>query len=161
MKQLLTVFLFACAGEKGDTASTCQPGSPGAGTISATVDGADWSAADLTYLWAGESLQLTTSVSAGWRLSVVAQSAGGGEPISQIIDAGAFPAEVRLEAGKGGFAVLYPESGPSASTNNGDGGLLVITGEVDGDLLGCLDFGAADDAGEVDLVGGVFRASPG
>jgi len=91
----------------------------------------------------------------------VAQSAGGGEPISQIIDAGAFPAEVRLEAGKGGFAVLYPESGPSASTNNGDGGLLVITGEVDGDLLGCLDFGAADDAGEVDLLGGVFRASPG
>ena len=50
MKQLLTVFLFACAGEKGDTASTCQPGSPDAGTISATVDGADWSAVPGTAL---------------------------------------------------------------------------------------------------------------
>ncbi|MFT5682381.1 MAG: hypothetical protein ACI8RZ_003299 [Myxococcota bacterium] len=132
MSTLLLALLVGC---KSETASQCSP-SADAGTLSATIDGTDWLGEGLTWLWSGDSVQLTTSGTD--RITAVAHRDADGLTVSERIDS--LPITVSLDDDSG-WAVLYEGSESARSV----GGSMVITEHTDGGALGgCLSFEADD-----------------
>lgn len=140
----------ACAGADDEDGFDCSVNAS-EGTIEGTLDGEDWGA-DATWTEAGDGVQVVTSVSDGWRLTIVAQQA-----LDAVSD-DALPIEVDL-GGDEGFVTVYPEAGGSSWTSAGASGSMVLDG-VSGDVLsGCLSFDAvSSDGDEVSLDGGSFQA---
>lgn len=156
MPRLLLLLLSAC----GPKATGSCPTDPVDG-ISATVDGAAWSASEVTWSLTGESVHLvSTSEDAGW-LSVVAQTTADGTTVAAALDAGAFPIEVTLQSGlEGGFATWYSADNDASATTEGGGGTLTLSAEDDAGLTGCIAFTAGPDGGSVDFQDGQFTATP-
>jgi hypothetical protein len=67
-----------------------------------------------------------------------------------------YPIEVKLSDAGGGFALAYPASG-STYTSDAGGGSLVFT-EIGAEAVGCVSFEASDGSETVTLSGGAFRA---
>lgn len=148
--------LLACAGTKG---GACPVGETDG--ISATVDGAAWSASDVSWdSSAGVIHIVNSSEGAGW-ISLVAMTTTDGAEAGTALDNGELPLTVTLKAGvEGGFVVWYTEDGESASTSEGGEGTLTLSGQ-DGDALsGCLSFTAGPDGADVSFEDGQFTAQP-
>ncbi len=153
---LLLLALPACKGEEDLVCTT--PSDLASGAVEATIDGQAWQPTDGTWAEAGESLQVNTSASDGWMLSMVAYFDTAGTPILDALSAAAPPIEVTLADGEqGGWALLYPDSGPSFATEATAGGLLTISAIEEDELLGCLYFEASDEESTVVLEDGRFR----
>jgi hypothetical protein len=152
-------------GAKDDSAGGCDASGATAGQVTGTLSGAAWSS-PATWSWSGESLQINTDTTDGWRMTLVAHRDIEGRTLAEIADSGGFPAEVNLGADDG-WALLYPEAGStSLSSKEGSGGSLVLsaggTAAGTGAWVGCLDFGAASADGSQDAVleGGLIDAVP-
>lgn len=158
MRLLLLPLLAACAADVPADASCAVPETLADGAVEATVDGAGW-ASTATWLWQADGVQLNIATADGWRVTLVAQSAADGATIRDAVDAAAFPVEVALEEGGGGWAIAYPEDGGSYSTNAGSGAVTFTA--LDSDVLaGCFAFEAAHDDGAVAFADGAVRALP-
>ncbi len=157
---LLLPLLAACAGDEGGPASTCTDAdSLAEGVVTATVSGSTWES-DATWLWQGESVQITAAAADGWNITFVGRTLADGTTVKAAADAGSFPIEVVLAEGGGGWALAYPSDGDSYSTDAGSG-TLVLTGLADDVLAACFDFVAARENGdEVEVVDGAVRAVP-
>lgn len=141
---LLALLLSACAEETG----TCGDAADLAeGAVAAEVDGAAWEAAGATWLWQGSRLQVNTEAGGGWRISMLLESAADGTALLDAVDAG-LPVEVPLGEGAGGWALAYPDSGDSYSTDAADGGTVTLTEVGDAGTRACFSFTAAQDGGE-------------
>lgn len=113
-------------------------------TVRGDLDGTDWTAANATWLWQGESVKISAPISQGYTLSLVAQSTTDGLAIQEAVDAGEYPFDISLAgADAGGWVVLYgTDSGPF---NSQDGaGTLTVGGAEDSGYYGCLTFTATD-----------------
>lgn len=163
MRALLPAFalaLSACA----EAGNACGNDELDAGGVAGTLDGADWTAADATWIASGSSVQIVTADAGAGRVTLVAQTTTDGEDLAAALDAGAFPVEVTLKSGaEGGFATFYPSTGSdSYATGNADGGRLVLTALQEDELFGCFGFTAATEDGDaLTLDGGAFRATTG
>ena len=150
MRAMLMMALAGCAAEKDEGADTCTV-SVDDGAIEASVDGDAWSA-DATWTEAGEGVQVVTTTSDGWRLTIVAQQA-----LAEI-EVGDLPVSVDL-AGDAGFVTAYPESGDASFSSSEGSGSLSFTALEDGRLSGCFTAEAASADGDVlELSGGEFVA---
>ena len=150
MRAWLWLAVAGCAAEKDEGAETCTVAVDD-GVIEATVDGAAWSA-DATWTEAGEGVQVVTTTTGGWRLTIAAQQA------LTAIEVGDLPVTIDL-AGDEGFITAYPESGDASfSSSAGSGSLSFIA--FDDDLLsGCFTAEAVSADGEtMSLAGGEFVA---
>lgn len=144
--------LLACA----DKAGSCGAEALAAGSAEAGVGGAAWSNDAVTWTWAGSSLQVNSTASEGWLLSLVAQTDLDGQDL-ETAAAGELPIEVDLM--DGGFAVMYPDTGDSYASNKGAGGTLEITA-IDDVVQGCFSFEAATAGGEaLSVSAGAFHAA--
>ena len=156
---LFLLALPACNDEEDLVCTT--PSDLGSGAVEATIDGQAWNPVDGTWAEAGESLQVNTSATDGWMLSMVAYFDTAGTPILDALESAVLPIEVTLADGEqGGWALLYPDSGPSFASEAADGGLLTISAIEGDDLLGCLHFEASDEESTVALEEGRFRLAP-
>ncbi len=160
--------LLVAGGLAAGWLTACEPKAGQAGCepeevegVVATVDGAAWSAGDVSWSDAGDSVHLVSaSEGAGW-ISVVALTTTTGENVVAAMDAGAFPVEITLKTGaEGGFAIWYTEEATSSSTTEGGEGLLTLTSQDGDQLAGCLAFDAGVDGGEVSFADGAFLADP-
>jgi hypothetical protein len=154
------LLLLACAGGNASSAS-CDDADPlDAGAIAATVDGAAW-ASTATWVWQGESLQIDAAPADGWSFTLVAQTTADGATVKAGIDAGAFPIEVSLADGGGGWGRGHPSDGDPYITDDAEGGTLTLSA-LDGDaLLGCFDFVAGDGGRKsVEVSDGALHAAP-
>ncbi len=134
MTALLLAFLVGC---DADSVSQCSP-SADAGTLSATLDGEDWLGEGLTWLWSGDSVQLTTSGTD--RITAVAHRDADGLSVAERIDS--LPVTVSLDD-DAGWALLYEGSDSARSVT----GTLVITEHTEGGVVaGCLSFEADSGA---------------
>ena len=149
--------LLACSGES--SAPTCTDASAlEVGSMSATVDGAEWTSA-ATWMWQGESLQITTEAADGWRFTFVAQTTSDGTTVKTAA-AAALPVEVSLTDAGGGWVLAYPDSGDSLTSDLG-GGSLNISASDDTTLQACFSFDAANDGGDaLTVAGGAVNAEP-
>lgn len=150
------LLLAACTGKADGTCSS----DPVDGAV-ATVDGAAWSAASVTWLPTGDSVHIISAdEGSGW-FSIVAQLTTEGDAVATAVDAGSFPIEVTLKTGlEGGFVTWYSADGESAATTEGGEGTLTLSGSDDAGLSGCLAFTAGPDGGDVELTDGQFTAVP-
>jgi hypothetical protein len=143
MSTLLLSLLTGCA---NNPAAQCNSDAD-AGTLQATIDGEDWLGEGLTWLWSGDSVQLTTVGTD--RITAVGHRDAEGTSISALTDA--LPISVSLDDDNG-WAVLY-QGNESARSVSGE---LVITEYTEGDILaGCMVF--ETDSG-TSIEDGVFRA---
>jgi hypothetical protein len=148
--------LLACTGES--SAPTCTDADALAvGTISATVDGAEWTSA-ATWMWQGESLQITTDAADGWRFTFVAQTTSDGTTVKTAA-AAALPVEVALTDAGGGWVLAYPDDGDSLSSDMG-GGTLSISASDEATLQACFSFDAGNEASSLTVAGGTVNAEP-
>ncbi len=130
------------------------------GTLEAHVDGQSWLASEAAWMESAGSIQITTSAGAGWMLSLLAQNDVSGNSVVDAVNSGDLPMEVLLGDGsEGGWALLYPDEGLSFATKNASGGTLFISAHDADELLGCVEFVAADDSTTVELKDGRFRAA--
>lgn len=151
---ILSLALLPACSEKAG--STCED--PGAG-ISATVDGAPWSAAGVSWLASGESVQVLTTEEGAGRMTVVAQLTTDGAGVAEALEAGTFPIEVTLKTGtEGGFVTWYTPESDSMATTEGGEGTLTLAGLEEGRLWGCLSFTAGPDGAGVTVEDGSFSA---
>jgi len=134
----MTALLFTLlAGCDADSASQCSP-SADAGTLSATLDGEAWLGEGLTWLWTGDSVQLTTSGTD--RITAVAHRDADGLSVAERIDS--LPVTVSLDD-DAGWALLYEGSESARSVT----GSITITEYTDDEALsGCLSFEADNGA---------------
>lgn len=150
MRALLFVVLASCAGENDEGAETCTVAVDD-GVIEASVDGDAWSA-DATWTEAGEGVQVVTTTSGGWRLTIAAQQA------LAAIEVGDLPVTVDL-AGDSGFVTAYPESGDASFSSSAGAGSLSFIAMDDGLLSGCFTADTVSADGDVlTLSGGEFVA---
>ena len=153
---LSSILLIACGKGEGDsTAITCEADSTASGHLKGELDGAAYDAPETTWVWSGENMQINTATHEGWHLSLVGKEAKGGS-VKAAADAGELPIEVTLSDAGGGFALAYPESGSTFTTDEGSG-TLVFTA-IEDEVVGCIDFEASDGSSTVRLSGGAFRA---
>lgn len=153
------LLLAACAADAGPDATCTDADGLADGAVSATFDGAAWEST-ATWLWQGDGAQVNVATADGWRLTLVAQTTADGETVLAAVEGGAFPVEVPLEEGGGGWALAYPDDGDSYSTDEA-GGTLTVTA-LDGDVLAaCFAFEAARAGGaSVAVEAGALRALP-
>ena len=154
------MFALACGGDDKASEPVCPTlDNLESGIMDGTLDGAAWTTSGTTWAWTGDSLQLGTPATDGWLLSVVLQDSVNGETARAAVE-GELPATFTLKTGaEGGWAVLYPDTGDSFSTQDTAGGSLSVTA-YDAAAEGCLDFTASDGDTTVALSGGRFRAEP-
>lgn len=153
---LLFLSLTACKGEKEESGGpVCSPPALDAGTVSASVDGAAWTATEATWTPSGTAIQLNTVLAEGWRLTLVMNNA------VPDLEAGETPIIREMTAdGSEAWALLYPEAGGSYSSKDGIGGSAVVS-SVDGDeIVGCFAFEGVGSGGTVAVEDGYFRALP-
>lgn len=142
---LLLVLLTAC----DEAPAGCQPDNPVEGELSAAINGEDWTGEGLGWLWAGSGLQLTSSSSTDWRVTVVAYSDADGQDLTDAL--ATLPVTVPLDD-ETGWAILYQGDSSSRSLS----GELVITAYSDGGVVeGCLEVFTES----AELTGGTFSAS--
>lgn len=150
----MLLLLVAC-GDKG--ADPCDSAGLSLGSMEATLDGGAWGDSDGAWSWAGSSVQVYSTSSEGWLVSLTAQTEIGGADLETAVAEGVFPIEVDLL--EGGFATLYPDGESfSYASNKASGGTLLVTGMLDGGMQGCFDFEAAStDGATVVADGGAFN----
>ena len=157
---MLWTLLFACTPDKEPEAA-CQPGDLDASQALATLDGEAWEGGGTTWLMAGSSLQINTTRSSGWTLSLIAQHTADGTTLDEALAAGDFPIEVTLLTGEeGGWATMLPEEGLSFTTKETAGGSLTLSEQDDVHLRGCFAFEVAGDDGAFLVEEGTFDAVP-
>ena len=141
-----TLLIFLLTGCTNSPAAQCSADAD-ASTLQATIDGEDWLGEGLTWLWSGDSVQLTTIGTD--RITAVGHRDADGTSISALIDS--LPITVSLDDDTG-WAVLY-QGNKSARSVSGE---LVITEYIEDDTLaGCIVF---DTEGGTSIEDGVFRA---
>ncbi len=136
----------ACSGNCGADLS--------AGTSSGVVDGADWTSGEVTWNWSGSSLQITSTSSEGWLLTLVAQTDLDGVDLETAAAGGKFPIEVDLQ--EGGWGILY-DADRSYTSNGASGGTLEID-EIGDVVRACFDFEAAASDGTLVTASGSVHA---
>ena len=142
----LLAFLFGCSG--GSAADSCDPAAA-SGTITAAVDGEDWTGEGLTWLWSGASVQLTSS-GTDRRITAVGHRDAAGTDVADLMDA--LPVSVSLDDNDG-WALLYEGNASDRSVT----GTLTLTDYVeDGDLVGCISF---ETEGGASVSSGSFSAA--
>jgi hypothetical protein len=143
MSTLLISLLIGCT---NTPAAQCASGADDS-TLEATIDGEDWLGEGLTWLWSGDSVQLTTTGTD--RITAVGHRDADGASISALTDS--LPITVSLDD-DAGWAVLY-EGNESARSVSGE---LILTEYTEGDTLaGCIVF---DTDSGTSIEDGVFRA---
>ena len=117
-----------------DAADRSKPGAV------ATVDQAPWATDSMDFVWSGESLQLVSDTVDGVRISLVLQ---------QTVD-GLTPSEADtpmiFDLTNGAFALLYPESESSLTSNNGSGEAFITLLSSDR-VAACFEFSAVSGDG--------------
>jgi len=129
------------------------------GTVTGRINGDRWQTAEGLWFEAGTSLQINTSSTGGWALSIVIQKSDDGVLATDALDAEEFPIEFTLaESGAGGWALAYPEEGsPESSAEAEEPGFLTISNRVEDDIFGCFEFNAGTGETAVTLTNGSFR----
>ena len=150
---LPVLLLSACGNKSGTCSDVAMDGA------TATVDGSAWTASEVTWLPAGDSVHVvSTSEGAGW-FSIVAQTTPDGDSVATAVNDGAFPIDVTLKTGTdGGFATWYAADDSASATTEGGEGTLTLSGEDSASLSGCLAFTAGPDGADVDFEDGQFTA---
>ena len=119
---------------------------PDAGGIQAQIDGEHWEDANPQWSWTGTGVQVLTTTTDGWRITLVAQRNAEDDVILDLADTNGFPAEINL-SGTDGFGVIYDADGQSWTLSKGGSGTLTLKG-IDGDVLSaCFSFDAYDSDG--------------
>lgn len=152
MRSWVWVWVMAagCAGEADDGTVTCVADAA-EGAIEARLDGEAWEA-DATWTEAGDGVQVVSTTTGGWRLTIAAQQAG------VAIEVGDFPVVIDL-AGDEGFVTAYPASGDASFSSSGGAGTLTFVGLDAGVLSGCFSAEAVSAEGEqMELREGMFAA---
>jgi hypothetical protein len=133
------------------------------GQLVGTLGGASWTAEGVGWSEASEALSVNVDRTDGYTMSLVAHTALDGSLAVDLLAAGNAPFDVPLGNGDDGNWVNVYVQGETAtySTIQGTGGSLAVAA-IEGDvLLGCLDFGAANTAGEsLSFEEGRFRIGP-
>ena len=141
-----TLLIFLLTGCSTDPAAQCSADTD-AGTLQATIDGEDWLGEGGTWLWSGDSVQITTSGTD--RITTVGHRDAAGSSIAELTET--LPITVSLDDDSG-WAILYQGSDSERSVS----GELVITEYSEEDALaGCVTFDT--DSGTA-VADGVFRA---
>ena len=141
---------IGCAPPEDSCAPELAPGA-----LEATVEGEPWTADDATVRPAGASLQVNASGGGGSALTLVLQTTVDGVPAGEATP----PFVVDLGVGGGGWALHYPESGGSLSTQEGTGTAEVVS--VEGGLSACFEGTLVDDDGGATLaLSGQVAARP-
>jgi hypothetical protein len=126
-----------CQSETGDRDLCSFPSEVAEGQGEATIDGDLWQGADVAWTESGSGLQITTGMSDGWRMTVVIRGEG--------LDEDGL-GRISLD-GTDGWALIYPESGSSYSSQTGEGSLdLVQNSDV---VQACLEVEASGEDGSV------------
>ena len=129
------------------------------GDVEGLIDGVRWSTVGAQWMHPGSSLQITTDSGDGWRLTMVARTTDEGRDVTDSIHEGAFPMRITLQTAlEGGWALLYPSTGGSYSTEETKGGTLLLDQLEDGTLIGCFTFEASDGTETIELKKGLVRA---
>ena len=142
----LVAGLLGC--QQGSASSfVCSfPADIDSGAGEADVDGDYWFADDVAWTETGSSIQITTGMSEGWRLTVVIQE-------DALDDNGLGIVELD---GSGGWALMYPESGSSYSSQQGAGSLELVA--RDDNIQACMEFEASGTDGDLSLENGYLHA---
>lgn len=151
--------LLALVGCPTGEDAVCPPADDlASGEVTASLDGAAWSAADGYWFWSGTSLQVVTGSHGGWRLSMLGRTTADGTTVRDAVGDDAFPVEVPLATGlDGGWLLLYPDEGDSFASEKAAGGSWFITA-VDGDeLMGCFAAEISDDDRTIAVEDGLLR----
>ncbi|MCB9766142.1 MAG: hypothetical protein H6739_40575 [Alphaproteobacteria bacterium] len=153
-RTLLLLPLLAACGEP----LPCETDDLAVGEVEALVDDQLWLGAEATWQSAGEGLQITTALSQGWRLNLVATRTEGGFFVGDALDG--LPVEVSL-SGEAGAALAYPEFGNTMSSrDHPSGGSLTLLSLDDGALSACFEFSAlGPNGGVVEFTGGRLVAA--
>jgi hypothetical protein len=145
----LLTLLYACGG-------SCPL--PEGGGIQAQVDGEAWEDANPQWNWTGTGVQVLTTTTDGWRLTLVAQRDLDDTVVLDLVDEGGLPAQIDL-SGTDGFGVVYDVEGNSWTSSKDGSGTLTLQAIEGDELSGCFSFDAFDgDGGMVEIRGGGFVA---
>lgn len=139
---MIVVLLLACGG------SFCDENAAADGEAVLEIDGSPWRG-PISWMLAGDSLQLNADAVDGQWVSIVAQQSTDGAVLSAAITAP--PVEVDLAVG--GWGVLYSDSDSDRSVL---GSLTISDQDASGNLQGCISF--TTEGGT--LVEGSFSATP-
>lgn len=144
--------LLAC-GASGDCDATDLP----EGSVQATIDGQAWTGSGAQWSWAGDSAQVSTAESDGWRFTIVAATDTSGTVLNQVLEEGV---EISVEMGQGSFLAAYPTgvAGSYAANEAGDGSMVVE--RLADSLAICFDAsGTASDGSGVEIADGRLLAA--
>ncbi len=151
MVTLVLRLLLGCGGAR------CEADALSAGAIEGEIDGASWEGAAASWSESSGGVQLLSTESDGWRLTLVGLRAADGAELGEALSSGQ---QQEIELTDGNFAVLYP-TGQSASfaAREAGSGTAILRRDGD-DLLACFDFvGTAADGTTAALREGRARAS--
>lgn len=151
MITLLLRLLLGCGG------APCEADALTAGAIEGQIDGEPWEGGSAGWSESSGGVQLLSTESEGWRLTLVGLRAADGAELGEALASGR---QQEIELTDGNFAVLYP-TGQSASYAAREAGSGTAILRRDGDeLLACFDFvGTAADGTTAALREGRARAS--
>jgi hypothetical protein len=131
--------LTSCASNSTDN---CDLSSVTAGQLLGSIDDANWSTSDVSYVWSGSSLMVNAPSAVGYWMSAVLQKDDSGVSIDESLTAEE-SLQVTLDStGTTGWITIYPESGSSYTTKSG-GGSFSVTLNADDTLSGCFTVDAA------------------
>jgi len=158
MMRCLLLLLFApltgCLGLVCGNADALEDGD-----VEGLIDGVRWTSVGAQWMHPGSSLQITTDSGDGWRLTMVARTTDDGRDVANGITEGSFPMRITLKTAlEGGWALLYPSTGGSYSTEDNNGGTLLLDQLEDDTLIACFAFKASDDSETIELKQGLVRA---
>ena len=130
-----------------------------AGDVEGLIDEVRWNSEGAQWMHPGSSLQITTDSGDGWRLTVVARTTDEGKDVVDGVEQGSFPMRITLKSAlEGGWALLYPSTGGSYSTEETEGGKLLLDTLEDDTMVACFEFEASDGTETIALENGLIRA---
>jgi len=150
--QLTTLMILTACGPTAP--NDCETGDISPGTLSATFAGEDWTADGVIWNESGNSVQINTNMTNGYRLSIVLQQTENDERPANLTEMTG-PWEFDLGENGGGWVTAYPQTGSSTSSRNGGSGHFTLI-ELADDLTGCFEF----STGELSMTNGQMIALP-
>ena len=123
-----------------DIISHCDADSIDYGVIDASIDGEPWLSGTAAFVWSGDSLQIVSEATDGFRVSIfLTESVEGSAPKT-----GDTP--MTFDLSSGGFALLYPD-GENSMTSANESGTAIITSLDDDIATGCFRFTSGNNQG--------------